>query len=319
MPPASKPWKPYKVGAPSTNTGWSVDCQPFDEVSHVSHIESALRIVEDRKIKQGLVFDESILNTERVLVSWLSPNSWAYGYRYGNVRFTFDFASLVKGKKYYWVEVITKYKPPALRILVTTEDHSARLTPYDPEKGDGPWWYDSSNDKHYYNGAYTLEFMFEQDLPIRELKKVDFVQHHSDYCSVHRTSPNSCSEIGMHGSKAGARFLAMAAGRGVSLQRLRDTLVEEDNKLSDRTTDALGWIALKLRKVVFTQQVKSSSDTGHAVARAVLNALAANEIEDAQLLASLFWSYNALVRALAAVVGKSLDWDDTGEIRSAMD
>lgn len=182
MPPASKPWKQYKVGIVSTKPGWTnVDCQLFGEVSHVSHVRSAINIIEDKKIKQGLVFDESILNTERVLVSWVSPNSWVDGYRYGNVRFTFDFARLIKDKNYYWVEVMLKYSPPACRILVTAKDHSARLATYDPKKGDGPWWYDSVNDKHYFNGNHTLEFMFEEDLPIRDLKKLDFVQHHSHY------------------------------------------------------------------------------------------------------------------------------------------
>jgi hypothetical protein len=165
----NKPWLKYKVGSPSTRSNWTEpSCQPCTEVSHVSHVEAALKIVGEKKIRQGLVFDESMLNTERVLVTWVSPNYWANGFRYGNVRFTYDFADLIKGKNFYWVEDMTVYNPTACRILITSTDRSASLPTYDPSRGDGPWWFDSSTGNHYINGAYCLEFMVEDDLKVRK-------------------------------------------------------------------------------------------------------------------------------------------------------
>lgn len=79
------------MGKPSTKNWVENDCQSFSNISHVSHINNALNIIEDGVIKSGLVFDKSLLNTERILVVWLSPNDWggAGGFRYGNVRFNF--------------------------------------------------------------------------------------------------------------------------------------------------------------------------------------------------------------------------------------
>jgi hypothetical protein len=77
----------------------------------------------------------------------LSPNDWNAGFRYGNVRFTFDWAALVANKKAYWVESIA-YGVPACRILVTDTDRGAELVAYDPTVRNGPWWipWDTSGD-----------------------------------------------------------------------------------------------------------------------------------------------------------------------------
>jgi hypothetical protein len=316
---ASSPWRKYKVGRPSDRPNWTeLDCCPCTEVSHVSHAEAALRIVGDGKIRKGLVFDHSKLNTERILVTWLSPNYWSSGFRYGNVRFSYDFASLVEGKNYYWVEDITDYNPAACRILVTSEDRSSKLPDYDPTSRDGPWWHDTTKNTHYVNGGYCLEFMFEADLPLRKARQVDFVRHHADYCSVYRTHPKSCSELGLSDGKGGARFLMLAAARGVDLSSLDKTLITEEGKLSYRITNALAWVAHRLHNLTYTAQVTASSATGRAVARAVLNALAIDQRDEAMLLASMFRSEDMLIKALATVFGDCLDWSNTGEIRNAM-
>lgn len=319
MATTKKPWHAYKIGSPSTRANWvEPTCRPCTEVSHVSHVETALRIVGAKQIKQGLVFDESMLNTERILVTWLSPNSWVNGFRYGNVRFTYNFADLIKDKHFYWVEDMTAYNPTACRILITSTDRSASLPTYDPNRGDGPWWFDSSSGTHYINGNYCLEFMVEDDLKVRKATGVDFVKHHSEWCSEHRTSPKDCDELGLSNGKGGARFLMLAAGRGVDLSLLRKSLIEEDGELSYRVKDALGWVAHKFQKLNYSANVKASSDTGKAVARAVLNALAIGQKSEADLLASMFYSEGSLTKALASVIGESLGWDDTDAIRSAM-
>jgi len=285
----------------------------------VGHVDHALRIVADRKIRKGLVFDASKLNSERVLVVWLSPNHWADGFRYGTVAFTFDFADLVRDKKYYWVEAMTDYRPAACRILVTGEDHSGKLKVYDPTKRDGPWWYDRANDTHYYNGKFCLEFMVEADLSIDHASKVDFVTHHPNMCSVRRTSPRSCPEHGLREGKGGALFLATAAARNVDLSPLSKTLIEEEGKLSFTVKNALGWLILRFGSLAFTGEVRAGSDTGKAIARALLNAIAIGERSEAELMAALFRSEHSLMRAVTSVIAETLDWDDTDAVLKALD
>jgi hypothetical protein len=154
----TKDWSKFSVGSPSKRQNWTnQSCVPFDSVFHVTHIKNSLTILHDRKIKAGLIFDKSILNLERILVSWLSPNVWGDGYRYGNIRIKFDFNKIIEDKKFYWVESIA-YGVPACRILLTDQEHN-NLSPYDPSFNDGPWWFDSSSEIHYYNNNYCIEFL----------------------------------------------------------------------------------------------------------------------------------------------------------------
>ena len=59
-------WREFAIGPPGT---WAR--QKFIAVHHVTHIGSAVRVLEDGAIKADLVFDESKLNTERIRVSSL--------------------------------------------------------------------------------------------------------------------------------------------------------------------------------------------------------------------------------------------------------
>ena len=117
-----KDWEKFKIGK---------YCNPFDLVSYTSHVNSAVDIIRDKEIRPSLVFDELKLNKYRILVSWLSPNYWG-GFRYGNIRFQFDFASLIRDRLYYWVECIA-YKVPACRILITDINRDEMLQKYDPK------------------------------------------------------------------------------------------------------------------------------------------------------------------------------------------
>jgi len=47
-----RPWIPYSVGEPSTNTKWTnQDCTSFATVYHICHIKDAFRYLEDGTIK----------------------------------------------------------------------------------------------------------------------------------------------------------------------------------------------------------------------------------------------------------------------------
>ncbi len=143
--------------AVSGNPAVDLECSYFDEVTHITHLESAARVIADGKIRADLVFDTSRLNTERIRVVWLSPNTWVNGYRYGGTAFRFDWKLLVQQfHRFYWVEAMA-YSPPAPRILLTKKNRSSLgLQPYDPTTGNGPWWWDKSNDLHYFNRTLML-------------------------------------------------------------------------------------------------------------------------------------------------------------------
>jgi hypothetical protein len=198
-----KEWQEYAVGKPSTTPNWTEpDCRPFETVSHVAHIDDAFRIFEDNEVRPSLIFDESKLKTTRISVSWLSPNTWADGSRYGNVSYEFNWKKLIEGKNFYWVEAI-KYGITAVRILVTEQEPVVPLPRYHPEKGDGPVFHDLSNDTWYRNGRYTAEFMFDGTLPLDECETVSFVNHHERYCNK-----GGCENKGKEGYKCGAKLMA---------------------------------------------------------------------------------------------------------------
>ena len=201
------PWQEYRVGPPNIKNGWvEPECCPFNDISHVTHTANALSILRQANIRPQLVYDESVLNTRRILVNWISPNYWTPGSRYGNVSFDFDWRTLVANKRFYWVEIMD-YRPPACRILVTDQDYNAdsKMLPYDPRIGDGPWWWDETNDIHYRNSRICLEVMLETELSLSAVKDITFVLHHANYCCI---DPSACSDRGIDGQEASARFLA---------------------------------------------------------------------------------------------------------------
>src|SRR5690348_7334233 len=89
-------WHPYRVIFRPPRRRWvDADCQQLETVFHVAHVPDACRILEDRKIKAGLIGDESRLKETRTTVAWLSANSWSNGSIYGNVQFTFSWNELI--------------------------------------------------------------------------------------------------------------------------------------------------------------------------------------------------------------------------------
>ncbi|MBK6562062.1 hypothetical protein [Candidatus Amarobacter glycogenicus] len=179
-------------------------------MSHVAHVPTAYRIVEDQQLRADLVFDKSTLNNYRTRVVWLSPNDWtnAGGFRYGNVTFAFPWESIIEGRNCYWVESMA-YGVEACRILVTNNDWSKVLEPYDPAKDDGPWRLDADG-SHFWNGTYCLEVMVEDDVSLDMSTGVGFVGHHPKRCSI---DPKNCFYLGKREREAGAEFLATLVSR----------------------------------------------------------------------------------------------------------
>lgn len=302
-------WKKYKVGQPSQTNFHPDNCRPFSIVGHVSHVDSGIEILRSGTIRKGLIFDKSILNKDRILVTWCSPNSWGPGYRYGNVRFDFDFRKFVNGKNLYWVEAIA-YGIDACRILITDKDRSDELEVYDPSKGDGPWWYDKKNNKDYFNNNYCLEFMLERDISLEELTSIYFVKHHPVYCAVHRYSPKDCKDLGRQDDSGGAMLLTKMAARALDLSQYAGHFLE-GGKLKIQYSGAIDYMLFSIiNDAKYSGTIESTNVQAQPLARAVLNAIAIDQKEEALELVTLFKSEKSFLKAVARVTAEVLCVDE---------
>lgn len=299
-------WTKYTVGR--WQRGGSRDCATLPTVSHVTHVEPALTALRDGGLKPQLIYDESRLNTDRILVIWLSPNDWhnAGGFRYGNIAFDFDWSALIEGMRFYWVGAM-QYSPSACRILITDRDRDDILKPYEPSLGDGPWWQSKKTGNNYWNGEYCLEFMFEQELTLEQVSKLRFVKHHPNRCSINY---RTCRECGQEPDQAAARLLAGACARRL-LARHPSLWV----KKTDKPNDALGyaWLILRITlaqamlKTSWDGPIKAESKKAEAQARAAMGAYCDRAGGDRKHLLSLFASKADAIESCAAVIEADLD------------
>lgn len=257
-------------------------------------------MLEDGKIRSSLIWDESCLNNTRTCVAWLSPNYWSNGSRYGNIMFRFDWRQLIEGKKFFWVEAIEKYRPPAFRILITEKDTFAPLEPYAVEEYGGPLFHDHESDIWYWNGQLTGEFMIDQDLPLRDCIGIQFCNHHRSMCGK---EGSSCGDLGQVGPEAGLRLLALAVGTGVvnHLSRQRELFMENGRlETSARLSRS---ILRSQRKCSVSGQVTASNKEALPLASAVLERIGRGQ--DPCRLASLFKTVDDLELALRKRMAKA--------------
>lgn len=163
-------WTPYRIRIPEATRRRSRDGIILETVHHVVHVPTARRILEDNRLRAGLIYDESRLNRSRMCVTWVSANTWGPGSIYGNVQFSFAWSDLIRDRRVYWVEAMPDYSPRAYRLLLTDRDLSAsrHVTPYDPASDEGPLR--ERDGVWYWNGNYTSEFMIDADLPLHRLR-----------------------------------------------------------------------------------------------------------------------------------------------------
>ena len=294
-----KPWTPFALVVPPK--GGIGSGGRLDVVKHITHTASALRILEDGRVARGLIHDESSLNAYRTTVTWLSPNHWHWGSRYGNVEFSFDFEKLAAGRGIYWVESIA-YKPAACRFLITDRDVSSLpVTAYDADNAKGPlrriageWWW---------NSEITLEVMLDGDLDLADCSKLDFVKHHSDMCAI---DLKSCPERGQSGDLAAARVVAGIFAR--SLTVVNHLLVhEKGNDVSWAADTGLCFIPITLGasdgKLCGPIKKKDSADV---VLRAALMQLSVGDRDAARETAALLASDDIFFKSLARICQEHL-------------
>jgi hypothetical protein len=292
---AREEWEKYRIKGEPAKAGVELNI-----VRHIAHVPTARRIIEDQKIKAGLVYDQSRLNKSRISVVWLSANTWGFGSIYGTVEFQFDWNTLIDGNKVYWVEAMTQYNPSAYRFLISSRDSaefgSALIAPYDPTKDDGPLR--KSGDKWYWNANFTSEFMIDDDLYLREATGLDFVSHHQQFCSI---DGNACVERRDNPTwdKTGGRILAHILAREIRV--LNTHLKPEGGKRNQLLDTAYSGLhgALSDAKFGGALHIPASCDT---IVTGALALYGMDQLASTLELLALLKSADGFNKALVAIV-----------------
>jgi hypothetical protein len=280
-------------------------------VRHIAHVPTARRIIEDEEIKAGLVYDESRLNRSRLSVVWLSANTWVNGSIYGTVEFQFSWSELVAGRPIYWVESIDRYNPPAYRFLVTGAVVPAELCQqYDPTIDDGPL--KRKDDKWFWNGNYTSEFMIDQNLSLARCKGLNFVEHHPKIC---RIDGPQCSELTAKPLRTAGRVLSYILGHELHVldTHLRPTGDDPANR-DDLLDDCLYGLQELTHRVRFRGQINEEMQC-ESVSRGALALLGMDRSQSACELLGYIASKAQFDNALTAIVRKHFEvpkWQMSG-------
>lgn len=267
-------------------------------VRHVAHVQSARRIVEDRCIKAGLIYDQSRLNTSRISVAWVSANTWGLGSIYGTVEFQFAWADLIVGQKIYWVEAMMDYSPPAYRLLLSKRDIPTGVTPYDPTKDEGPL--QLKDGKYYWNGAFTSEFMIEDDLSLDQCTGLKFVLHNEQYCRPFR---NACQDRQSKPTvqRTGGKILSFVLGNGLHVLDKHFKPPGSEHMFSELDTGYSGLEVLLPAQVTFAGNI-SSEGACQDIVRGSLALYGADQVDQARKLLALISSKDNFKNALKGIV-----------------
>lgn len=205
-------WKKFTLGRAPAGPGaegWS----PLVSVTHATHLLPAIRIAEDRALSAELIYD-GILKSTRTKVVYFSPNTWNEGSRYGAFEFTVDWSTLLAGRKLYWVEDINSYRIPIYRFLLSSKDVSdLGVHEYDADAAGGP--IRRVEDEWFWATGYAAEVVIDDDLPLLNVTRFGFGQHHDHLCSEGRNG--TCQERGYDGSsRAIGSLMGVLLGRDIN-------------------------------------------------------------------------------------------------------
>lgn len=295
-------WDGYKINLPEAGArqdGVSI----LTEINHVVHPTAARRILEDGKIRPGIVYDESKMNKTRHAVVWMSANTWNKGSIYGTVQFTFPWKKLIEGKRFYWVEAMS-YSNPAYRLLVSDRDVSALpfLIPYWPATSQGPLR--EKNGAWFWNSKYTSEFMMDFDLDLSDCTSFKGIAHKKDGCRLYG---RHCRELDVLHFLTSGRMLAFLIGSGNHAvdPSLRADPHERSRPLSSDFDNAVSglWFALADHKgACFGGRIEKPEES-QAILRGALALHGCDRSDDARSLVSLLKDKATFQTALEALVG----------------
>jgi hypothetical protein len=233
------------------------------------------------------------------------------------VGFDFKWEELIEDSNSYWIESIA-YGIPACRILLTPNNYDSLFARYDATVGDGPWWFDSSAGKHYWNGKYCLEIMYEDDLRVSKAEGVTISSHHRSYCSLNRNNPDACPDLGLDRGKAYGYFLARIIGTKMGTDILNFTKRDDKGKIIPKSylQSEFSDLVWKLSKDVnFSGRLSSADPRAKALVRAIFSAYSYRHSDEQKKLASLFVSEEEFWSCCRNVVAKDFGLSDPSSLR----
>ena len=123
---------------------------------------------------------------------------------------------------------------------------------YDPRTDEGPLR--RAGDNWFWHGSYTLEFMFDHDLRLRNSTSFGFVNHHPSMCNE-----GGCGEQRYQASNVGARAFILGAS-DTSLNRHMTEVVRDTLRLRSDIGTAFADLCWMPRKVEFKGSVTKRRD-----------------------------------------------------------
>ena len=290
-------WKKY--GLNDGKGKLSDDAQELETVYHIVHARICRRILEDEKMRAGIIGDESILKTSRIAVVWTSANYWHNGSIYGSVRFGFKWRKLVRNRNIYWVEA-REYSNPAYRLLITERDLSndKRLQAYDPETDDGPLR--KIDETWYWNGRYTSEFMIDQDIPLSKVASFDFVGHAK--CRESR----SCNEEKDGYKSTGGQVMSFILGN--EIHGLDKVLVDDGDLTSEADSTLISVYRALLPKSRKFDGILGKTSSVTAVLRGALALHGSGQHSEAKRLTATIKDEDVFENGLEEIVRGHFDF-----------
>lgn len=310
-------WTDYEVEGTGKKDGSNHHCRPFTTVTHAAHLRQAVNIVREGRVRADPINDISLLAKTRLPVVFTSSFVWGTGSRYGCIAFHYDIDKLIEGKHIYWAEVVTKYKYPACRFLITENryDDHVLFRPYDPEEDDGPWWKSKKSGRHYQNmQTACVEFMIDDDLPLHHCQKTEFVSHSGTSCCENKGHPPNCSEFGKPRNYVGARFVGQLLGDRLSPWRTRMTVKEGKRVVPSEDLQG-AWRAFREQlwsrnADEFKGEIRLKDPAVPGIARAIFSAFGHEDREEMKSLCRLFCSPESAMTACARLLQEAFDLSD---------
>lgn len=304
-------WEDYGIAQLGCTNG----CRTFTQVTHDTHIDAALQILRDGKLKPALTEDRgSWLSGERIFVCWLSPNEWGshHGSCYGNIQFGFNWPWQELGDmNIYWVECAQE-AIPATRILITKTNWDGKLRRYNPWTDNGPWRIDPKTETHYRNGSVKLQFLFEESIDVDADTRVRAILHAIGKCKL-----DPCPDRKLTEKNVRCHFLAgLVAGRVCGRPGWGWTTNESDKVAP---TSILTDVACELISEIVRYYpsnpagvVEESSGSASYLARAVLDAYRRREREATMHLCALYRDARALRSSIEKALSETFELEVAG-------
>ena len=177
------------------------------------------------------------------------------------------------------------------------------MTPYPVETKTGPIYFDGK--EWYRNGYYTGEFLIDEDLDVNSCHEIEFVNHHSQFCSKFGST---CCDLNLSKDKAGSRFLANIIGR--NLTNMRHQFWDKSKTMPQLTFQAQGAISNffnLFQKRCSKRCTKLSSSRKLFLARACLCALSENKTDFVDNVVSMLGTEEDVFSILKQVVEQFFD------------